>query len=89
MIVRVYMEYKEMLANVCSCRILLGYTIDAERLHTSSEKVAVIQKAPTTHNQPGLRAFLGSLHYYGKSIPNLVTILYPFNKLLKKGTPWK
>ena len=32
---------------------------------------------------------MGLLHYYGKFIPNLATLLHPLNKLLKKGIAWK
>ena len=67
----------------------LGHTIDAEGLHTSPKKVKAIQEAPIPRNQQELRSFLGLLHYYGKFIPNLATMLHPLNKLLKKGIAWK
>ena len=67
----------------------LGHTIDAEGLHTSPKNVKAIQEAPIPHNQQELRSFLGLLHYYGKFIPNLATMLHPLNKLLKKGIAWK
>ena len=67
----------------------LGHTIDAEGLHTSPKKVQAIQEAPTPHNQQELRSFLGLLHYYGKFIPNLATMLHPLNELLKKGISWR
>ena len=31
---------------------------------------------------------MGLLHYYGKFIPNLATILHPLNQLLKSGSRW-
>ena len=67
----------------------LGHTIDSEGLHTSPKKVKEIQEAPTPRNQQELRSFLGLLHYYGKFIPNLATMLHPLNELLKKGISWK
>jgi len=67
----------------------LGHIIDAEGLHTSPKKVKAIQEAPIPCNQQELRSFLGLLHYYGKFIPNLATMLHPLNELLKKGTSWK
>ena len=37
----------------------LGHGVDAEGLHTSTEKVEAIQRAPVPHNQQQLRSFLG------------------------------
>ena len=55
----------------------LGHIIDLEGLHTSPKKTKAIQEAPTPRNQQELRSFLGLLHYYGKFIPNLATMLHP------------
>ena len=49
-------------------------------LHTSSDKVEAVLKAP----QP----FLGSIHYYGKFMQNLSTLLHPLNELLKNDIRW-
>ena len=35
-----------------------------------------------------LHSFLGLVHYYGKFIPNLATLLHPLNELLKTGNRW-
>ena len=48
-----------------------------------------IQLAPTPKDQTQLRSFLGLLHYYTKSMPNLTSVLYPLNRLLQKDVPWK
>lgn len=69
--------------------VYLGHRIDAQGLHTSHKKVEAMQLAPTPRNQQELRSFLGLLHYYGKFIPNLASLLHPFNQLLKLGTKWK
>ena len=66
----------------------LGHRIDASGLHTTDEKVRAIVQAPAPENVHELRAFLGLLHYYGKFIPDLATLLHPLNKLLKRGEPW-
>ena len=66
----------------------LGHRIDASGLHTTDEKVRAIVQAPAPENVHELRAFLGLLHYYGKFIPHLATLLHPLNKLLKRGEPW-
>ena len=39
-------------------------------------------------NVQQLRSFLGLVHYYGKFIPNLVTVTEPLNQLLHKNTKW-
>ena len=36
-----------------------------------------------------LRSFLGLLHYYGKFLPNLSSLLHPLNQLLKANARWK
>ena len=66
----------------------LGHIIDHKGLHTSPQKVAAIQDAPAPSNQQQLRLLLGLLHYYGKFIPNLATLLHPMNRLLKSGSVW-
>ena len=67
----------------------LGHRVDAQGLHTSPKKVEAIQLAPTPRNQQELRLFLGLLHYYGKFIPNLASLLHPLNQLLRMSTKWK
>ena len=61
----------------------LGHTIDKRGLHTTAEKVAAVKLASTPKNQRELHSFLGLVHYYGKFIPNLATLLHPLNELLK------
>ena len=46
----------------------LGYLIDAERIHTTPEKVAAIVNAPESKNTTELWSFLGLVNYYGKFI---------------------
>ena len=67
----------------------LGYHIDSTGLHATESKVKAVLGAPTPRNIHQLRSFLGLLNYYGKFIPNLATILYPLNCLLKRGQRWK
>ena len=64
------------------------FGITSEGLHTTTKKVDAIQLAPIPKNQQELRSFLGLLHYYGKFIPNLASLIYPLNSLLKANTPW-
>ena len=67
----------------------LGHRVDAEGLHTTTEKLEAITKAPAPKNVWELRSFLGLLNYYGKFLPNLATLLHPLNRLLQKDRKWK
>ena len=62
--------------------------MDATGLHTTPSKVEAITKAPQPQNVQGVRSFLGLVHYYGKFLPNLATLLHPLNLLLKDGCEW-
>ena len=66
----------------------LGHRIDATGLHTTTSKVEAISKAPQPRNVQELRSYLGLLHYYGKFMPSLATLLHPLNALLKAGHKW-
>ena len=61
----------------------LGHQISSEGLHTAPKKVEAIQAAPTPANTQELRSFLGLLHYYGKFVPDLASLVHPLNKLLQ------
>ena len=60
----------------------LGYRVDAEGLHTSTEKVKAIMEAPQPKNQKQLRSFLGMVNYYGRFVPALSTTTHPLNNQL-------
>ena len=64
----------------------LGHKIDSKGVHATTEKLK--GDAPRPINLQQLRSFLGLIHYYGKFIPNLATLLHPLNELLHKGTRW-
>ena len=66
----------------------LGHCIDATGLHTTTKKVEAVQLAPTPKDQNQLRSFLRLLHYYGKFMPNLASLLHPLNTLLQSGVKW-
>ena len=51
--------------------------------------IEAVKKAPLPKNVQELRSFLGLVHYYGKFIPNLATLLHPLNSLLQTQSPWK
>ena len=65
----------------------LRHHIDSEGLHTTASKVETISMAPQPRNVKEIRS-LGLLHYYGKFIPGLATLLHPLNHLLKAGQKW-
>ena len=67
----------------------LGHRIDADGLHTLDSKVAAIQQAPSPRDVQELRSFLGLVHYYGKFLPKLSTLLHPLNNLLKSDSKWE
>ena len=85
-------------ANHSKCSFLspsveyLGHRVDATglhtTLHTTHSKVEAIQKAPRPGNIQELRSFLGFVHYYGKFLQNLLTLLHPLNTLLKDDKSW-
>ena len=66
----------------------LGHQISAEGLHTTPKKAEAIQAAPAPKNIQQLRSFLGLLHYYGKFIPDLASLVHPLNQLLHSGRTW-
>ena len=66
----------------------LGHRIDREGLHTTPQKIDTIKKAPKPRNVQEVCSFLGMVHYYGKIISNLSTLLRPLNQLLQKEKPW-
>ena len=66
----------------------LGHCVDATGLHTTPSKVEAVKEAPQPRNVQELRSFLGLVHYYGKIMPNLATLLNPLNLLLRDGSKW-
>ena len=56
---------------------------------STTKKVDAVRLAPAPKNQRELRSFLGMLHYYGKLVTNLATLIHPLNSLLKMNSPWK
>ena len=63
----------------------LGYHIDKEGLHSTNKNVEAVQRARTPRNLQELRSFLELVHFYGKFIYIVSTILQPLNQLLQNG----
>ena len=73
---------------LCASVEYLGHRVNATGLYTTQSKVEAIQKAPQPKNIQELRSFFSLVHYYGKFIANLSTLLKPQNLLLKDGREW-
>ena len=67
----------------------LGHVIDADSLHATDDKVKAIINAPRPRTVAELRSFLGLLNYYGRFIPNLSSLIYPLNNLLRQKKTWQ
>ncbi|XP_039590611.1 uncharacterized protein K02A2.6-like [Polypterus senegalus] len=65
----------------------LGFRVDKEGIHPTSEKVEAIMNAPAPRNKTQLQAFLGLLNFYS-FLPNKATILEPMHRLLDKSMAW-
>ncbi|XP_065225166.1 uncharacterized protein K02A2.6-like [Planococcus citri] len=66
----------------------LGYTIDANGLHKTTEKVDLILNIPQPTNLDELQSFIGLVGYYSKFIPNFSDIAHPLNQLRRKNVPF-
>ncbi len=64
----------------------LGHVLDAEGIHTTSEKVTVVQNFPASKDLKPLRSFLDLSGYYRNFVPNYSTIASPLNQLLRKDS---
>jgi hypothetical protein len=62
-----------------------GYIINANGIRKMSEKIEAINGMPRPTNKDEVRAFVGFVNYYGRFFPNLSTIIYPLNNLLKNN----
>lgn len=65
-----------------------GYMIDKNGIHKEVSKMEAIKKMPVPKNTSEVKAFIGTINYYGRFIPNLSSILFPLNKLLRKDIPF-
>lgn len=65
-----------------------GYMVDKDGIHKLRDKVDAIQNMPVPKNRDQVRSFVGLINYYGRFFPNLSTILYPLNNLLKDDVPF-
>ncbi|XP_055589292.1 uncharacterized protein K02A2.6-like [Uranotaenia lowii] len=66
-----------------------GYRIDRHGVHKLRSKIDAIENMPIPTSKEQIRSFIGLVSYYGRFFPNLSTILYPLNNLLKDDVPFK
>ncbi|XP_054272632.1 uncharacterized protein K02A2.6-like [Macrosteles quadrilineatus] len=67
----------------------LGYRLSAEGISPQVGILDAIRNAPEPTNKDELRAYIGLINYYGRSIPNLSAKLSCFYDLIKKDVSWK
>jgi hypothetical protein len=66
----------------------LGHHVDRLGIHPSEGNVAALKNAPVPCDVSELKAFLGLVHYHGKFIKDLSSVVNPLNVLLRKETKW-
>lgn len=66
----------------------LGYRIDSEGIHPTSELTEAIVNAPEPQNKQELKSYLGLITFYAKFLPNLSTLLEPLYRLLHNDNIW-
>ncbi|WP_435321293.1 RNase H-like domain-containing protein, partial [Klebsiella pneumoniae] len=66
----------------------LGHLLSREGIAKGSKVDGVI-KIPAPTDVPSLKAFMGSVQFYGKFLPNLSTIAEPLHRLTQKKESWQ
>lgn len=62
----------------------LGYSVDKDRIHKTTEKVDAILKAKCPKNADELKSFAGLVGYYSRFILNCSDLFQPFQELREK-----
>lgn len=76
--------------NMSKCRFrktelpFLGHIISAAGLRPDLDHIKAVADAPTPHDAPALRSFLGLTSFYSKFIPNYSVVVEPLRALLRK-----
>lgn len=84
-----------MRANLDKCQFFskqiqyCGYVIDRYGIHKEQKKIDAVQNMPVPENKDQVRSFVGLVNYYGRFFPQLSTILYPLNRLLRNEVPFQ
>jgi hypothetical protein len=68
---------------------LLGHIIAKDGVKMDPEKVEAIKKVPLPPTKKALQSFLGQINFVRRFIPNLVEMMKPLLKLLKKDAKFE
>ena len=66
----------------------LGFIVDKNRRRPDPSKIKAVVDMPAPTNVTTLRSFLGLVNYYQSFVPNMRSIRYPLDNLLKKDKDW-
>ncbi|XP_062538985.1 uncharacterized protein K02A2.6-like [Armigeres subalbatus] len=67
----------------------LGLLLDRHGLRPDPAKIETIVKLPVPTDVSGVRSFLGAINYYGKFVPNMRSLRFPLDELLKEGAKFR
>ncbi|CAB0007785.1 unnamed protein product, partial [Nesidiocoris tenuis] len=67
----------------------IGHKLNKDGMQPTTSHLEAIVKMPEPSSVKELRAFLGSINYYSRFIPNLQSECTPLYDLLKKRTTWR
>lgn len=66
----------------------LGFIVDKDGRRPDPAKIKAVVDMPAPNNVTTLRSFLGLVNYYQSFVPNMRSIRYPLDDLLKKDKDW-
>lgn len=67
----------------------LGHLLDRHGLRPDPAKIETIVKLPVPTDVSGVRSYLGAINYYGKFVPNMRSLRFPLDELLKEGAKFR
>ncbi|XP_065085260.1 uncharacterized protein K02A2.6-like [Ochlerotatus camptorhynchus] len=67
----------------------LGHLLDRHGLRPDPAKIETIVKLPVPTDVSGVRSYLGTINYYGKFVPNMRSLRFPLDELLKVGAQFR
>jgi SAM-dependent methyltransferase len=66
----------------------LGFIVDKHARRPDPSKIRAVVDMPAPNHVSTLRSFLGLVNYYQSFVPNMRSIRYPLDNLLKKDEEW-
>ncbi|XP_065080618.1 uncharacterized protein K02A2.6-like [Ochlerotatus camptorhynchus] len=67
----------------------LGHLLDRHGLRPDPAKVETIKQLPAPTDVSVVRSFLGAVNFYGKFVPNIRSLRFPLDELLKQGVKFR